>query len=176
MDEKKIGHVTVRLVQGDLTATKADAIVNSANTDWKMGSGVAFSIKRKGGLSIEQEAVQNGVRPVGTCVVTKAGTLPSRFVIHAAVAEEGGKATEESLRTAVANVFEEGEKMHAEALAFPALGTGVGSFPIGDCARVLLAGVKAHLEKTPKTTLKEVQIVLLYESAFKSFQEALAAA
>ncbi len=175
MDEKKIGLVMVRLVQGDITAVKADAIVNSANTDWKMGSGVAFSIKRKGGLSIEEEAVKYGVRPVGSCVVTKAGSLPAKCVIHAAVAEEGGKATEESLRAAVANVFEEGEKMRAEVMAFPALGTGVGSFPVEECARVMLAGLKAHIDKTPKSHLKEVQVVLLYESAFKAFQGALAA-
>jgi hypothetical protein len=91
--EKKLGAVLVKTYLGDITELAVDAIANAANSDLWMGSGVAGAIKSKGGHQIEKEAVSMGpIRP-GEAVMTTAGDLPSKYVIHCAGMPPGGKAT-----------------------------------------------------------------------------------
>lgn len=80
----KIKNTEIKVVKGDITQVKADAIVNAANNKLVMGGGVAGAIKRKGGKIIEDEAVKKGPIKVGEAVVTGAGDLPAEYVIHAA--------------------------------------------------------------------------------------------
>jgi len=82
--ERRFGRTTVSVQQGDITRLQVDAIVNAANTHLWMGGGVAGAIKRAGGAEIEQEAVALGPIGMGEAVVTGAGRLPCRHVIHAA--------------------------------------------------------------------------------------------
>ncbi|OYT47781.1 hypothetical protein B6U83_04530 [Thermoplasmatales archaeon ex4484_36] len=98
----------VKLVvkEGDITAEEVDAIVNAANNHFWMGGGVAGAIKRRGGVEIEREAVSKGPVPVGEAVVTGAGRLKARYVIHAAVmgqdlATDGEKVRRAALRSAL---------------------------------------------------------------------------
>lgn len=74
----------ITLVEGDLTAQRVDAIVNAANSDLLLGSGVAGAIARRGGPSIAAECAAHGPIAVGEAAVTGAGELPARWVIHAA--------------------------------------------------------------------------------------------
>ncbi|MGB3093303.1 MAG: macro domain-containing protein, partial [Candidatus Zixiibacteriota bacterium] len=83
--QKKLGRIEIKLVQGDITEQEIDAVVNAANNHLWMGVGVAGAIKRKGGIEIEREAMSKGPIPVGEAVVTKAGSLKAKYVIHAAV-------------------------------------------------------------------------------------------
>ena len=82
--EIMIGSAIISILQGDITAVEADAIVNAANNRLWMGGGVAGAIKRKGGKSIEDEAVRLGPIPIGEAVATTAGNLNAKYVIHAA--------------------------------------------------------------------------------------------
>src|ERR1700756_65278 len=93
--------VTIR--QGDLTEAHVDAIVNAANNDLKLGGGVAGAIRTKGGPSIQLECDRLGPVPLGEAAITTAGSLPARYVIHAASMRLGGRTTEPSLREATRN-------------------------------------------------------------------------
>src|SRR3990167_1403271 len=80
----KIRNTGIRIIQGDITGLEVDAIVNAANNELVMGGGVAGAIKRKGGKGIEDEAVKKGPIEIGGAVSTSAGSLPAKYVIHAA--------------------------------------------------------------------------------------------
>src|SRR4029077_7935911 len=89
-DNKTDNKVTVtfdgtqlELVEGDITDLEVDAIVNAANEQLQLGTGVAGAIRAKGGPSIQQECNRIGGTPVGTAVMTGAGNLKARRVIHA---------------------------------------------------------------------------------------------
>jgi len=73
----------LKIIQQDITSLKVDAIVNAANSDLILGAGVAGAIRRKGGPSIQEECNRIGSCPVGNAVITSAGNLQARFVIHA---------------------------------------------------------------------------------------------
>src|ERR1700746_1665030 len=77
--------VTLEIADGDIAAETTDAVVNAANTHFWMGAGVAGALKARGGAAIEAEAILQGPVEPGECVITSAGRLQARHVIHAAV-------------------------------------------------------------------------------------------
>jgi len=162
----------VALLNGDITQMDTDAIVNAANNALWMGGGVAGAIKRAGGKEIEDEAVEQGPIPVGEALVTGAGALKTRYVIHAAVmgtdlATDAGK-----IRTATKNSLRRAEELGLRSIALPALGTGVGGFPYGEAAEIMLDVVDEHLNG--ECGLEEVLFVLYGEQAFECFEKQLA--
>ena len=124
------------VAKGDITAMKVDAVVNPANSLMVMGGGVAGAIKRIGGEEIEREAMRHAPVPVGEAVVTSAGRLPARAVIHAPTMERPAmriplenavKASQAALRVSAERDF--------ESIALPAMGAGVGGLSVRDVAR-----------------------------------------
>ncbi len=89
--------------QGDITDMEVEAIVNAANTELVLGSGVAGAIRKKGGDTIQEECDNIGRIPLGQAVITGAGKLKSKYIIHAAGMHLGGRVTEESLRECTMN-------------------------------------------------------------------------
>ena len=128
----------LRLVEGDITDQEVDAVVNAANTELVLGTGVAGAIREKGGPSIEAECAAHGAIGIGQVAVTGAGDLPARFVIHAATMELGGAANEESVRSAVRNSLGAAVERACKKLALPALGAGVGGLSLQRCAEISL--------------------------------------
>jgi len=130
--------VELEVREGDIAAVEADAIANAANDHLWMGAGVAGALKRAGGEEIEREAMAQGPVERGAAVATGAGRLAARFVIHGAVmgqdlrtdAELVGRTTRSCLRLA--------DELGCRSLALPAFGTGVGGFPLQECARVMV--------------------------------------
>ncbi len=163
---------SLRLVQGDITKVKADAIVNAANNRLWMGAGVAGAIKRRGGEAIEREAVSKGPIEVGEAMVTEAGELSARHVIHAAAMGQDLVTSEEAIRQATRNSLLRAEELGLASIAFPALGTGVGGFPLKDAARVMLDEIVHHVDER-KTSLKEILFVLFDAPALEIFASAL---
>lgn len=161
---------TIRLLQGDITEVEADAIVNAANTHLWMGAGVAGAIKRKGGAEIEQEAVRRGPIPVGTAIATTAGRLRARYVIHAAVMGPDLVTDAEKIRQATRSALQLADDLGLRSVALPALGTGVGRFPLDEAARIMLSAAKNF---TPKT-LQEILFVLYDTAAYQTFARVLA--
>lgn len=161
---KESQKVAIKLIQGDITEQEVDAIVNAANNHLWMGVGVAGAIKRKGGIEIEKEAMSKGPIPVGEAVVTKAGGLKAKYVIHAAVMGQDLITNEEHIRNATLNSLKRAEELKIKSIAFPAFGTGVGGFPVDECAKIMLAEVK-NFSKNAKS-LKEIRFVLFDKKSY----------
>lgn len=141
----------VNLVFGDITQTEADAIVNAANT-WLMGGGgVDGAIHRAGGPVILEECRQivarHGPCPTGQAVVTSAGKLPARYVIHTVgPVWNGGKHHEEQLlKNAYENSLKLAVEKGVETIAFPNISTGVYGFPKDKAARIAVETVNDFL-------------------------------
>ncbi len=158
--------------QGDLTEAQVDAIVNAANNDLKLGGGVAGAIRTKGGPSIQQECDKVGPIRIGEAAITSGGTLPARYVIHAASMRLGGRTSEPSLREATRNSLLRAKEKGLESIAFPAVGTGIAGFPLDRCAEIMGAEVRDHLQG--ETSLKRVEFVLFDKPSLYVFQHAFA--
>src|SRR5262249_39720480 len=110
---------TIELVRTDITQMRVDAIVNAANEALQLGSGVAGAIRVNGGPTIQEECDQIGTCAVGQAVVTKAGKLPAKWVIHAVgPVWKGGTFGEEMLlASAVLQALRRGEDIGATSVA-----------------------------------------------------------
>jgi O-acetyl-ADP-ribose deacetylase (regulator of RNase III) len=170
--EKHLSNVTVRLLEGDITELDVDAIVNAANNELWMGAGVAGAIKRKGGQVIEDEAMKKGPIPVGEAVVTTAGALRAKWVIHAAAMGTDLLTDAEKVRAATRNALKRFQELGLSSIALPALGTGVGGFPVQSAANVMLSVVKEKADEMPSGTV--VIFALFGQPTFQAFQEELA--
>jgi len=153
--------------QGDITESKAEAIVNAANNHLWMGAGVAGAIKRKGGQSIEDEALKLGPIDVGEAAVTKAGKLKAKYVIHAAVMGQDLRTDETLIRKTTKSVLAKAEELGISSIDFPALGTGVGGFPLDECARIMITEALTFLKTS--VSLKSVGFILFDDIGFRAF-------
>jgi O-acetyl-ADP-ribose deacetylase (regulator of RNase III) len=163
--------IKVDVQQGDITRVKADALVNAANNHLWMGGGVAGALKREGGPEVEAEALAKGPIPVGEAAVTTAGRLPARYVIHAAVMEQDLRTDADKIRQATRNSLLRADELGIKTVAFPALGTGVGGFPLAECARIMIDEVARY--SGGGTALERVTFVLFDEPAFRAFRREL---
>jgi len=132
------------VVEGDISALDVDAVANAANDRLWMGAGVAGALKRAGGEEIEREAVAKGPIAVGDAVATGAGQLPARWVVHAAVMGQDLRTSADAIASATRRALEVADELGAESLALPAFGTGVGGFPLDECARLMVAEARAY--------------------------------
>jgi len=140
--------------RGDLTQIKCDAIVNPANSFGYMGGGVAGAIKRVGGIEIEKEAVGKAPIPVGKAVVTTAGTLPCKYVIHAPTMKQPATRIDvENVKLATKAAFETGFKLKLKSIAIPGMGTGVGGVSSDDAAKTITSIAKDFENKFEKIIL-----------------------
>lgn len=157
----------IELMKGDLTEMDTDAIVNAANNDLQLGGGVAGAIRRKGGDAIQQECNAIGSIPVGGAAITSGGNLKARFVIHAASMQLGGQTTPHSLRASTAHSMRIATQKALKTIAFPAVGTGIAGFPMAECAEIMLAEAKDHIERG--SSLEKIYFVLVDDQALKTF-------
>ncbi len=170
-----VGNSIVSIV-GDITQVSTDAIVNAANNELWMGSGVAGAIKRVGGDEIEREAISNGPILVGQAVATGPGRLSNNAVIHAAaMGFENGRmvpASSETVRAATESALKVCNELGLASIAFPALGTGVGGLDLSKCAEVMVETVTSFLSH-PDNHIRQVVFVLRNENARQTFDEAI---
>lgn len=164
----------IELVKGDITDLDTDAIVNAANSSLKMGGGVAGAILRKGGYEIQKECDKIGYCPVGGAVITGAGRLKAKYVIHAVGPRYGEGDEERKLRDATLSSLRLAEKHGLRSIAFPAISTGIFGFPKDRCANIMVPTVAEFLEKEAKS-LKRVVFCLYDDETYRVFEEALKA-
>lgn len=145
----------IKIVQGDITELKVDAIVNAANNKLMMGGGVAGAIRKKGGQSIEDEAVKKGPIKIGGAIFTSAGSLPAKYVIHAATMGINFQTDEIKIRESSKSALKVAQELKIKSIAFPALGCGTGGFPILASAKIMAQEVLKHLREE-KTSLREI--------------------
>jgi O-acetyl-ADP-ribose deacetylase (regulator of RNase III) len=157
------------VVDGDITQLEVDAISNAANDHLWMGAGVAGAIRRAGGDEIEDEAVALGPIKVGDAVATGAGRLPARYVIHGAVMGQDLQTNGKLVGRTTLRCLEVADELGLESIALPAFGTGVGGFPLDECARIMVDAVRCHEPRT----LRRVVFSVFGDDARKAFERAL---
>jgi O-acetyl-ADP-ribose deacetylase (regulator of RNase III) len=161
------------LWNGDICDLEVDAIVSPANGTLWMSTGVAGAIKRRGGDAIEFAAVRQGPVPLGGAIVTEAGTLAARWVIHAVSLDHQRRTSAAAIDGAVRSAIARARELGVETLAIPALGTGVGGFPLAEAARITVAAVRDVVATAPR--LQTVTFALRGAAAYEAFRDALAA-
>jgi O-acetyl-ADP-ribose deacetylase len=161
--------VNMEIVEGDITALDVDAIANAANDHLWMGAGVAGAIKRAGGEQIEREAVRQGPIEIGEAVATSGGKLAARWVIHGAVMGQDLRTNAEVVRRTTESCLRVADELGAVSLAMPAFGSGVGGFPLEECARIMIEAVRGH----EALTLKRVVFAVFGADAKGAFDAAL---
>jgi len=166
----KIKNTEIKVVLGDITEVRADAIVNAANNKLLMGGGVAGVIKRKGGKVIEQEALKKGPIEIGAAVVTSAGELAVKYVIHAATMGMDFKTDEVKIRDAARSSLKLAGELKINSIVFPALGCGTGGFPLLASAKIMAQEVLKHLREE-NTFLEEITFCLYDQEAFTVFNK-----
>ena len=154
---------------GDISAVEADAIANAANDRLWMGAGVAGALKRAGGDEIEREAMAIGGIELGTAVATTAGRLRARWVIHGAVMGPDLRTDADLVRRTTRSCLEVADELGCRSLALPAFGTGVGGFPLADCARIMVDEARIF----PAESLEHVIFAVYGSEAHEAFSSAL---
>jgi O-acetyl-ADP-ribose deacetylase len=168
---------SLRLEQGDITCAEVDVIVNAANSQLAGGGGVDGAIHRAAGPSVMAELNQIRARighcPTGHAVLTKAGRLRARYIVHAVgpVYRGGGEGEAELL----ASCYREALRMAGErglgSIAFPAISTGIYGYPLDKAAEIAIGETKAFLAQPGG--VREVVFVLFGEEALETFRTAL---
>ncbi len=140
----------LRLVKGDITERNVDAIVNAANSYLKHGGGVAAAIVRKGGTIIQKESdkiiTARGLVPVGLAVITTAGKLPCKAVIHTVGPRMGEGNEDYKLRKAVRSSLLLASERGFKSISMPAISSGIFGFPKDRCAKILVEESKTFLQ------------------------------
>lgn len=167
----KLNETRMELIEADITELDVEAIVNPANEDLKLGSGVAGAIREKGGPSIQQECDLIGGTAVGTAVITGAGNLIAKHVIHAVGPRMGEGDEDRKLSSAVRSSLALADRHGLRSIAIPAISTGVFGFPLDRCARITLTEVHRYLQGGTK--LERVVICLYDDEAFNTFRREL---
>lgn len=158
----------LRLVEGDITELDTDAIVNAANQHLQLGAGVAGAIRAKGGSAIQFACDEIGYCPIGGAVITGAGNLKTRHVIHAVGPHGTDRDADGKLANATRASLVLADQHHLSSIAFPAISTGVFGFPIDRCAALMLKTAIAYLDERADS-LKTVVFCLYGQAAFDVF-------
>jgi O-acetyl-ADP-ribose deacetylase (regulator of RNase III) len=161
------------VIEGDIAAQRADALVNAAGTSLRMGSGVAGALRRGAGGEIDEEATAKGPIELGAVAVTEAYDLDAEYVLHAAAMPHGGdgRATAESIHDAARNSLERADELGCTSLVLPALGCGVAGFELREGARIICEVVADYEPES----LADVQIIGYDGSEVATIREAAAA-
>jgi O-acetyl-ADP-ribose deacetylase (regulator of RNase III) len=156
------------VIQGDIAAESADALVNAAGTSLRMGSGVAGALRRGGGEVLNEAAMAEGPIDLGDVAVTDAFDLDAEYVIHAAAMPHygDGRATAESIRDAARNALEAADGLGCESLVMPALGCGVAGFDLEEGARIIAEVIDAY----EPDHLRDVRFVAYSDEEFEALR------
>jgi len=161
--------VRLEVREGDIAAVEADAVGNAANDHLWMGAGVAGALKRAGGDEIEWEAMAQGPIELGAAVATTAGRLPARWVIHGAAMGQDLRTSAELVRRTTRSCLELADELGCRSLALPAFGTGVGGFPLGECARIMVGEARGFVSRS----LELVIFAVFGRDAYDAFSSEL---
>ena len=161
----------IQLWNGDICDLEVDAIVNAANVTLWMATGVGGALKRRGGDAIEFAAVRQGPAALGDAIVTPAGALAARYVIHAVSLDRDRRTSSTAIAAAVRSAMARARELDLRTIAFPALGTGVGGFPLEEAALITVETVRDELTRSPG--LETVVLALRGAAAYHAFEVAL---
>ena len=150
-------------MRGDLLDEPVDAIVNAANGHLAHGGGVAAIISRAAGPALQRESdllvEKHGAFPTGAAVVTTAGKLPFKGVIHAVGPRQGEGDEEAKLYLALVTAFARAREHHWESVSFPAVSSGIFAVPLDVCARAYLKAMRASPLSKVRLCLRDQPII-----------------
>ncbi len=161
----------LELLDGDITEMQTDAIVNAANAQLILGGGVAGAIRKKGGPKIQQECNKIGGTFVGGAVITTAGNLKAKHVIHAVGPRMGEGNEDRKLKNAALNSLKLADENNLKSIAFPAISAGIFGFPIRRCAEIMLKTTIDDLKG--RTGLEKVIFCLFGRANYEVFENQL---
>ena len=161
----------LQLLEGDITEMQTDAIVNAANERLVLGGGVAGAIRIKGGPEIQIECNKIGGTFVGGAVITSAGNLKAKYVIHAVGPRMGEGKENEKLKNATLNSLKLADEKNLKSISFPAISSGIFGFPIERCAKIMLTTTIEYLKG--HTSLEKVIFCLYGKSSYQVFENRL---
>jgi O-acetyl-ADP-ribose deacetylase len=175
---RRFGRVSLSLKKGDITRFTADVIVNAANAELRGGGGVDGAIHRAAGPTVMAELnlirSKIGRCPTGGAVITQAGRLDAKFIIHAVgpVYRDGHSGEPELLASCYRESLRLAVEHSVKSIAFPAISTGVYGYPMAEAAEIAVRATKASIER--HGSIEDVTFVLYSDDAFEMFQRALA--
>lgn len=128
------------IIQGDITKEAVDVIVNAANKSLRGGGGVDGAIHRAAGKSVLEECIKIGGCQTGAAVITNAGALKAKKIIHTVgpVWQGGGESEEKLLQSCYRNSFKLAKQNNLKTIAFPAISTGAYGYPIDEAAQIAI--------------------------------------
>jgi len=142
----------VHVAKADIWTLPVDAVVNPANSLGIMGGGIGGALRRQGGDVIQQAAMAAAPIAVGAALVTTAGQLPAKNVIHVPTMEEPGmKIGAENVRRAARAALIASDRNNFKVIAIPGIGTDLGDVPIDEAARAIVEEIRAHRRPCPET-------------------------
>jgi O-acetyl-ADP-ribose deacetylase (regulator of RNase III) len=164
----------IKLVKGDITQLKADAIVNAANNSLLGGGGVDGAIHRAAGSGLLKECRKLNGCLTGEAKITSGYNLPAKFIIHTVgpVWNGGNYNEEELLANCYRNSLWIAENTKLKTIAFPNISTGVYRFPKNLAARIAITNVREFLRHSKQ--IKEVIFVCFDEENFNIYKKILA--
>ncbi|MES2210412.1 MAG: macro domain-containing protein [Chloroflexota bacterium] len=161
----------LELWNGDICVLEVDAIVNPASPALWMSTGVGGALKRAGGDAIEFAAVRQGPISVGSAVVTEAGTLAAKAVIHAVSLDHDRRTSAWAIEAAVRSAMACARELRVASIAFPALGTGLGGFPLAQAAEITVRTLREEL--VDEAGIEHVILALRGTEAYRAFELAV---
>jgi O-acetyl-ADP-ribose deacetylase (regulator of RNase III) len=176
--EVQVGAAVLALWLGDITKLAADAIVNAANSRLAGGGGVDGAIHRAGGPSIMAELDQIRARaggcPTGSAVLTGAGRLPAKFILHAVgpVYRDGRRGEPELLASCYRTCLRMAEDHGARTVSFPSISTGAYGYPLGEAADIAVREVLEFLRR-PECRIERVTLVSFDRASLEAHERAL---
>ena len=162
---------TIKLVEGNIALLEAEAVVNAANKSLILGGGVAGAIKSYGGPSIQEECNKIGPIRVGEAVITGAGKLKAKYVIHTVGPVYGEGDEERKLANATLNSLRLAQERKIKDIAFPAISAGIFAFPIQRCSEIMLEVTQKFLKENDYP--QEVIFCLYGKGAYSVFERTL---
>ncbi|KAK2850446.1 hypothetical protein Q7C36_009229 [Tachysurus vachellii] len=165
--EAIIGPIKVKVLCGDITKATTDAIVSSTNTSLDLSSGVSGAILKAAGQTVVDECKKLGVQPGDGVVLTTAGQLPFKHIIHMV-----GQTKEKEITNCMYKVLKKCEENKIQSVSFPALGTGAGNLVAANVANAMLDAV-ANFSIDSPVCLKTVHIVIFQPTMVSHFENAL---
>jgi O-acetyl-ADP-ribose deacetylase (regulator of RNase III) len=170
-DEMQIKGSTIRLVKGDITDLEVESFIYYARSDLSLGSGYGNAISMRGGPSIQEEL--NKLAPIDTtgAVISEAGNMKAKYIIHAVGPKFQEPDIEKKLRETVMNSLKLADQKGIKQLAFPPMGAGFYGVPLAVSADITISAISDYLSNG--SNLKDVIICLLDTREYTPFQKRL---
>ena len=169
--QKSVGQAQITLIRDDLTALEVDAFVFYAQHDLALGSGFGTAISLRGGKGVSEELEDKGPLKTTEALVSGAGNMKAKYIIHAVGPRFQEEDMEGKLRTTMQNCLKQADEKGIERVAFPPMGAGFYGVPLDLCARVMIETLKDHLANGSR--IKEAIICVMDKRELAPFQAQL---